>query len=136
VDTVGSKETKMILQNSSYDISGSFLVYSPLEKELTEEMNLNLGSGNQEMGNTSLFPTGFFLVPIPDALKHSSNIGEAGGTVMTAGHQTVLKLARGTGLCPRAVSSLIKFMSEHVANVKDTLMNSHPIFYKGTPSTV
>jgi hypothetical protein len=136
VDRVGNKGTKMILQNSSYDMSGSFLVYSSLGKELTEEMIMNLGSGNQEMGDTSLFPTGFFLVPVVDAEKPSSNIGEAGGTVMTAGHQTVTKLAHGTGLCPQAVSSLIKFLSEHVANVKDTLMNSHPIFYKGTPSTI
>jgi homeobox-leucine zipper protein len=99
-------------------------------------MIMNLGNSNQEMGNTSLYPTGFFLVPIADVEMPSSNIGEAGGTVMTAEHQTVMKLARGIGLCPRAVSSLIKFMSEHVANVKDTLMNSHPIFYKGTPSIV
>jgi hypothetical protein len=119
VDTVGSKETKMTLQNSSYDI---WLIPGllPLGKEFTEETILNIGSSNQEMDNTPLFPTGFFLFPVPDTEKHSSNIGEAGGTMMTARHQTVMKLARGAGMCPRAVSSLIKFMSEHVANVRDT----------------
>jgi hypothetical protein len=49
---------------------------------------MNLGNSNQEMGNTSLYPTGFFLVPIADVEMPSSNIGEAGGTVMTAEHQT------------------------------------------------
>jgi hypothetical protein len=128
VDTVGSKETKMTLQNSSYDI---WLIPGllPLGKEFTEETILNIGSSNQEMDNTPLFPTGFFLFPVPDTEKHSSNIGEAGGTMMTARHQTVMKLARGAG-------SVIIDQVHVRACGQCERYSSHPIFYKGTLSTI
>ncbi|TVU05325.1 hypothetical protein EJB05_48483, partial [Eragrostis curvula] len=112
-------DTKMILQNSSYDASGSFLVYSSLDDQLIDKI-MSPG-GNQEMGNVRLYPTGFFHVPIADAAQASAAIGEAGRTVMTAGFQIPMKLARGTGLCPRQVSSAIRTMSDRIQNVKDML---------------
>jgi hypothetical protein len=55
---------------------------------------------------------------------------------MTAGFQVMLKLTSVTAMWPRAVSPVIKDMSEHIAYVKDTLMNSHPVLYKRAPSTL
>ncbi|TVU34851.1 hypothetical protein EJB05_16705 [Eragrostis curvula] len=124
----GKKETTMILQNSSYDASGSFLVYSALDKQLLD-MIMSPGS-DQEIGNVPVFPTGFYLLPVPDATRPDAAIGEGGGTVMTAGFQILMKLARGTGLSSRSVSSAIRILSDQIESVKDTMLNSHPIFYK------
>lgn len=123
----------MILQNSCYDASGSFMVYSSLDKHVMEM--ITSPGGEQAMSNISLFPAGFSLVPLPNPAKGGSAIGESGGTVMTAGFQILMKLARGTGLCPRSVSSAVKIMSDNIATIKDTLMNSHPVFYKRIQST-
>ncbi|TVU05326.1 hypothetical protein EJB05_48484, partial [Eragrostis curvula] len=83
-------DTKMILQNSSY---GSFLVYSSLDDQLIDK--IMSPSADQEMGKVRLYPTGFFLVPIADGAQASAAIGEVGRTVMTAGFQIPMKLARG-----------------------------------------
>ncbi|PUZ54418.1 hypothetical protein GQ55_5G130400 [Panicum hallii var. hallii] len=123
-----NKETMMILQNSCYDASGSFMVYSSLDKHVMEM--ITSPGGEEAMSNIALFPAGFSLVPLADPANAGSPIGEAGGTVMTAGFQILMKLARGTGLCPRSVSSAIKIMTEHIEAIKDTLQNSHPVFYK------
>ncbi|GJM92897.1 hypothetical protein PR202_ga09403 [Eleusine coracana subsp. coracana] len=128
------KETSMILQNSNYDVSGSFLVYTSLDKQL---MDMIMGPGHdEEMCSVPVFPTGYFLVPVVDASRPNSAIGEVGETVMTAGFQIPMKLARGTGLSPRSVSSAIKILKDQIKNVKDTLMNSHPVFYRRIPSTI
>ncbi|TVU05329.1 hypothetical protein EJB05_48487 [Eragrostis curvula] len=84
-------DTKMILQNSSYDASGSFLVYSSLDDQLIDKIMSS--GGNREMGNVRLYPIGFFLVPIADAAQAIAAIGEAGRTVMTAGFQIPMKPA-------------------------------------------
>ena len=123
-----NKETMLILQNSCYDASGSFMVYSSLDKHVMEM--ITSPGGEEAMSNIALFPAGFSLVPLADPADAGSPIGEAGGTVMTAGFQILMKLARGTGLCPRSVSSAIQIMTENIATIKDTLMNSHPVFYK------
>jgi homeobox-leucine zipper protein len=51
--------------------------------------------------------------------------------VMTAGFQIPMKLARGTGMSPRSVASAIKILQDQIGRVKNTVMNSHPIFYRG-----
>jgi hypothetical protein len=128
-----NKDIMMVLQNSCYDASGSFMVYSSLDKNVMEM--ITSPGGEQAINNISLFPAGFSLVPLPDPANIGAPMGEAGATVMTVGFQILMKLARGTGLCPRSVSSAIKIMSENIATIKDTLLNSHPVFYKGFPST-
>nr|TKW17179.1 hypothetical protein SEVIR_5G349300v2 [Setaria viridis] len=128
-----NKEIMMILQNSCYDASGSFMVYSSLDKNVMEM--ITSPGGEHAINNISLFPAGFSLVPLPDPANLGAPMGEAGRTMMTAGFQILMKLARGTGLCPRSVSSAIKIMSEKIATIKDTLLNSHPVFYKRFPST-
>ena len=116
----------MILQNTCYDASGAFMVYSSLDKQLMEIIG-----DNQAMSNISLFPAGFSLVPLTDPAGHDgAGIAQPGATVMTAGFQILMKLARGTGLCPRSVTSAVKIMTDNVANIKDALLNSHPVFYK------
>ncbi|KAL6853485.1 hypothetical protein ACP4OV_019514 [Aristida adscensionis] len=130
------KEILMILQNSCYDASGSFMVYSSLEKEMMDR-TMSLGD-DPNIGNVTLFPSGFFLAPIPDAnaKQGDATIGEAGGTLVTSGFQILMKLARGTGLSSRSVSSAIKIIKEQIAGVEDMLINSHPVFYKNlSPST-
>lgn len=123
----------MILQNTCYDACGAFMVYSSLDKQLMEKIT-NPGD-IQAMSNINLFPAGFSLVPLANpAAQDGSPVGEAGETVMTVGFQILMKLARGTGLCPRSVSSAIKIMSDNIANIKDALLNSHPIFYKSIKS--
>ncbi|KAL6616197.1 hypothetical protein ACP70R_038467 [Stipagrostis hirtigluma subsp. patula] len=118
------KEIMMILQNSCYDVSGSFMVYSTLERQL---MDMIMSPGGEEaMSNVTLFPSGFSLVPLPDATQDGFAIGEVGGTLITTGFQILMKLARGTGLCPRSVSSAIKILQDQIQNVTDTLVNSHP----------
>ncbi|CAL4973652.1 unnamed protein product [Urochloa decumbens] len=131
--TGANKQTMTVLQNSCYDASGSFMVYSSLDKHVMDL--ITSPGGEQAMNSIILFPAGFSLVPLPDPEKLGSPIGEAGGTVMTAGFQILMKLARGTGLCPRSVSSAIKIMTQNVATIKDTLLNSHPVFYNRSPST-
>jgi homeobox-leucine zipper protein len=126
---VGGKETTTILQNSSYDASGAFLVYSALDKQILE-MITNREDG-LEMFSVPVFPTGFSFAPIADPAQPNSAIGEAGGTVMTAGFQIPMKLARGTGLSSRSVASAIKILQDQIGRVKNTVMNSHPIFYRG-----
>ncbi|CAO2166663.1 unnamed protein product [Urochloa humidicola] len=128
-----NKQTTMVLQNSCYDASGSFMVYSSLDKHVMDLITSQ--GGQQAMSNITLFPAGFTLVPLPDPEKLGSPTGEAGRTVMTAGFQILMKLARGTGLCPRSVSSAIKIMTQNIATIKDTLLNSHPVFYNSSPST-
>ncbi|OEL26468.1 Homeobox-leucine zipper protein TF1 [Dichanthelium oligosanthes] len=128
-----NKETTMVLQNSCYDASGAFMVYASLDKHVMDM--ITSPDGEQALSNIFLFPAGFFLVPLPDPVKGGAAIGEAGGTVMTAGFQILMKLARGTGLCPKSVSSAIKIMTENIATIKDTLMNSHPVFYNRNQST-
>ncbi|XP_039851791.1 homeobox-leucine zipper protein TF1-like [Panicum virgatum] len=123
-----NKEIMLILQNSCYDPSGSFMVYSSLDKHVMDM--ITSPGGEEAMSNIALFPAGFSLVPLADPANAGSPIGEAGGTVMTAGFQILMKLARGTGLCPRSVSSAIQIMTENIATIKDTLLNSHPVFYK------
>ena len=55
----------MILQNTCYDASGAFMVYSSLDKQLMEIIG-----DNQAMSNISLFPAGFSLVPLTDPAGH------------------------------------------------------------------
>ncbi|CAO2182660.1 unnamed protein product [Urochloa humidicola] len=128
-----NKQTMMVLQNSCYDTSGSFMVYSSLDEDVMDL--ITSPGGEQAMSSIILFPAGFSLVPLPDPEKLGSPTGEAGRTVMTAGFQILMKLARGTGLCPRSVSSAIKIMTQNIATIKDTLLNSHPVFYNRSPST-
>ena len=102
------------------------MVYSSLDKQLMEIIG-----DNQAMSNISLFPAGFSLVPLTDPAGHDgAGIAQPGATVMTAGFQILMKLARGTGLCPRSVTSAVKIMTDNIANIKDALLNSHPVFYK------
>ena len=124
----------MILQNCCYDVSGSFMVYSSLDRQLMD-MIVSPG-GDQAMTNITLFPVGFSLVPLADATQAGSAIGEAGGTVVTAGFQILMKMARGTGLYPCSVSSAIKIMSDQIESIKDTLLSNHPVFYRRIPSTI
>lgn len=122
----------MILQNMSYDSSGSYMVYSSLDKQLMEVLANQ--ADNQAISNITLFPAGFSLVPLTDSAGPQDRSGNAqpGGTVMTVGFQILMKLAHGTGLCPRSVSSAVKIMTDNIANIKDALLNSHPVFYKTT----
>ncbi|XP_066310043.1 homeobox-leucine zipper protein TF1-like [Miscanthus floridulus] len=121
-----NRDTMMILQNTCYDASGAFMVYSSLDKQLMEIIG-----DNQAMSNISLFPAGFSLVPLTDPAGHDgARIAQPGATVMTAGFQILMKLAHGTGLCPRSVTSAVKIMTDNIANIKDALLNSHPVFYK------
>jgi homeobox-leucine zipper protein len=131
-----NRDTMMILQNSSYDASGSFMVYSSLDKQLVETIT-NPGD-SQAMSSINLFPAGFSLVPLtnpdPAPQEGSGSIAQPGATVMTAGFQILMKMARGTGLCPRSVSSAVKIMSDNITNIKDALLKSHPVFYKSIQS--
>ncbi|KAJ1285769.1 hypothetical protein BS78_03G302200 [Paspalum vaginatum] len=125
--TGANKNTMMVLQNISYDASGSFMVYSSVDKTLLDMIMSPAGDGAS--CNVSLFPAGFSIVPLVDPAQCGSALGEAGGIVITVGFQILMKLARGTGLCPRSVSSAIKIMADNISNVKDTLLNTHPAFY-------
>ncbi|WVZ68545.1 LOW QUALITY PROTEIN: hypothetical protein U9M48_017474 [Paspalum notatum var. saurae] len=128
-----NKTTMMVLQNISYDASGSFMVYSSVDKTLLDM--IMSPDGNGAIGNVSLFPAGFSIVPLVDPAQYGSALGETGGIVITVGFQILMKLARGTGLCPRSVSSAIKIMSDNISNVKDTLLNTRPAFYGRNQST-
>lgn len=128
-----NKDIMLVLQNSSYDESGSFMVYSSVDKKLIDM--ITSPDGDEAISNINLFPAGFSIVPVVDPAQGGSALGEAGGIVITAGFQILMRLARGTGLCPRSVSSAIRIMSGNISNIKDALLNSHPVFYKKNPST-
>jgi homeobox-leucine zipper protein len=132
--SAGNKETTMILQNCSYDAAGSFLVYSALDKQLMDM--ITKPEDGQGMFSVPVFPTGFSFVPIADAVQPYAAMGEAGGTVMTAGFQLPMKLAPGTGLSSRSVASAIRILMDQIECVKNTLTNSHPAFYRRIPPTI
>ncbi|KAI4967282.1 hypothetical protein ZWY2020_028779 [Hordeum vulgare] len=120
-----NNENIMILQNSGYDVSGAFMIYCPVDIQLMNEIMSPSDMG--ESNKVSLYPTGFSLLPVDDS---ALGLGEGGATLVTAGYQILLKLARGTGLYPRSVSTAVSLMTENIATIKKTLTNSHPIFYK------
>jgi hypothetical protein len=78
----------------------------------------------------SIYPTGFSLLPVGESAQGSIGLGEDGETLVTVGSQILLKLARGTGLYPRSVTAAIDIMSESIVTIKESLINSHPIFYR------
>nr|AEI99592.1 HD-Zip IV transcription factor GL9 [Triticum aestivum] len=120
-----NNENIMILQNSGYDVSGAFMIYCPVDIQLMNEIMSPSDMG--ESNKVSLYPTGFSLLPVDDS---ALGLGEGGATLVTAGYQILLKLARGTGLYPRSVSTAVSLMTENIATIRKTLTNSHPIFYK------
>ncbi|XP_047058331.1 homeobox-leucine zipper protein TF1-like [Lolium rigidum] len=116
-----NKENIMILQNSYYDVSGSFIVYSPIDIQL---MNKIMSPGDMAESKVSIYPTGFSLLPVSESTQGSIGLGEDGETLVTVGFQILLKLARGTSLYPRSVSAAIDLMSANIATIKKSLINS------------
>nr|AEI99593.1 HD-Zip IV transcription factor GL9H1 [Triticum turgidum subsp. durum] len=123
-----NRDNIMILQNSGYDVSGAFMVYCPVNIQVMNE--IMSPSNTAESNNVSLYPTGFHLLPVEDT---ALGLGEGGATLVTAGFQIMLKLARGTGLYPRSASTAAGLMTENIATIKKTLTSSHPIFYRRQP---
>ncbi|KAK1663427.1 hypothetical protein QYE76_051586 [Lolium multiflorum] len=115
------KENIMILQNSCYDVSGSFIVYAPIDTQL---MNKILSPGDMGESNVSIYPTGFSLLPVSESAQGGIALGEDGETLVTVGFQILLKLGRGNGLCPKSVAATIDLMSENIATIKTSLINS------------
>jgi hypothetical protein len=117
------REAIMILQNSCYDVSGSFIVYSPIDTQL---MNKILSPEDMAESKISLYPTGFSLLPVSESAEGGNGIalGEDGETLVTVGFQILLKLAHGNGLCPKSVAATIDLMSENIATIKTSLINS------------
>ncbi|KAM0887815.1 hypothetical protein ACQ4PT_028761 [Festuca glaucescens] len=114
-------------KNSCYDVMGSFIVYSPIDNQL---MNKIMSPGDMAESKVSIYPTGFSLLPVGESAQGSIGLGEDGETLVTVGFQILLKLARGTGLYPRSVTAAIDIMSESIVTIKESLINSHPIFYR------
>ncbi|XP_048564824.1 homeobox-leucine zipper protein TF1-like [Triticum urartu] len=123
-----NRDNIMILQNSSYDVSGAFMVYCPVNIQLMNE--IMSPSDTAESNKVSLYPTGFYLLPVEDT---ALGLGEGGATLVTVGFQIMLKLARGTGLYPRSASTAVGLMTENIGTIKKTLTSSHPIFYRRQP---
>jgi hypothetical protein len=121
------KKNIMILQNSCYDVTGSFIVYSPIDNQL---MNKIMSPGDIAESKVSIYPTGFSLLPVGESAQGGIGLGEDGETLVTVGFQILLKLARGTGLYPSSVTASIALMSENIATIKKALINSHPILYR------
>uniref|UniRef100_A0ACD5W541 Uncharacterized protein n=1 Tax=Avena sativa TaxID=4498 RepID=A0ACD5W541_AVESA len=116
----------MILQNSCYDVTGSFIVYSPIDNQL---MNKIMSPGGMAERMVSIYPTGFSLLPVGESAQGGIGLGEDGETLVTVGFQILQKLARGTGLHPRSVTTAISLMSGNIATIKKSLINSNPILY-------
>nr|XP_051200840.1 homeobox-leucine zipper protein TF1-like [Lolium perenne] len=117
------REAIMILQNSCYDVSGSFIVYSPIDTQL---MNKILSPEDMAESKISLYPTGFSLLPVSESAEGGNGIalGEDGETLVTVGFQILLKLARGNDLYPESVAATIALMSENIATIKKSLINN------------
>ncbi|KAM0881620.1 hypothetical protein ACQ4PT_032841 [Festuca glaucescens] len=117
------RETIMILQNSCYDVSGSFIVYSPIDTQL---MNKILSPEDMAESKVSLYPTGFSLLPVSESAEGGNGIalGEDGETLVTVGFQILLKLARGNGLYPKSVAATIALMSGNIETIKKSLINN------------
>ncbi|KAF0918955.1 hypothetical protein E2562_027506 [Oryza meyeriana var. granulata] len=130
-----NKERTMILQNNGYDVSGSFMVYSPIDSELMNTMVLSPSDLPADGSTLSLYPTGFSLLPDGEAAQDSSGValGEVWGTLMTMGFQIPVKLACGNGMYPRSVSSVIRLMTDTIGIVKRTLMDDHSVIYGSSP---
>jgi hypothetical protein len=111
----------MILQNSCYDVSGSFIVYSPINTQL---MNKIMSLGDMAESKASIYPTGFSLLPVSESAQGGICLGEDGETLVTVGFQILLKLAHSNSLCPRSVTEAIGLMSGNIATIKKSLMNS------------
>uniref|UniRef100_A0ACD5VNB4 Uncharacterized protein n=1 Tax=Avena sativa TaxID=4498 RepID=A0ACD5VNB4_AVESA len=126
-NAAGNKEDITILQNSCYDVSGSFIVYSPIDTQL---MNKIMSPGGMEESNVSIYPTGFSLLPVSESAQGGVGLGENGETLVTVGFQILLKLAHGTGLYPRSVTAASTLMSEYMETIKKSLIDSHPILYR------
>ena len=126
---MANKEHIMILQNSCYDVTGSFIVYSPID---TQMINKIMSPADMAESKVSIYPTGFSLLPVGETAQGGIGLGEDGETLVTVGFQILLKLARGTGLYPRSVTAAIGLMSENIATIKKSLINSHPVFYRSS----
>ena len=119
-----NKENIMILQNSCYDVTGSFIVYSPIDNKL---MNKIMSPTDMAGSKVSIYPTGFSLLPVSESSQGGIALGEDGETLVTVGFQILLKFARGTSLNPRSVTAAIGLMSENIATIKKILIDSQPI---------
>ncbi|XP_006646400.1 homeobox-leucine zipper protein TF1 [Oryza brachyantha] len=130
-----NKERTMILQNNGYDVSGSFIVYSPIDSKLMDTMVLGPSELPSGASGLSLYPTGFSLLPDGEAARESSgmDLGDVGGTLMTLGFQIPVKLATGNGMYPRSVTSAIRLMTDTIGIMKRTLMEDHSDIYGSGP---
>jgi hypothetical protein len=87
-------------------------------------MNKILIPGDMGESNVSIYPTGFSLLPVSESAQGGIALGEDGETLVTVGFQILLKLAHGNGLCPKSVAATIDLMSENIATIKTSLINS------------
>ncbi|KAL6843206.1 hypothetical protein ACP4OV_026919 [Aristida adscensionis] len=124
-------ETMVILQNSSYDVSGSFMVYSSLEKGLIGKI-----MREQAISNVALLPSGFSLIPLPNTMQSGSAITEDGGTLITSCFHILMNMPCGTGMGSQSVSSTIKIMQDQIHNVEDMLMSRQGCYYKRIKITI
>ncbi|VAI41192.1 unnamed protein product [Triticum turgidum subsp. durum] len=127
------KENIMILQNSCYDVSGSFIVYSPIDIKLMDNIMI---PNDMEESKVFTYPTSFSLLPVDESTEDGIALGEDGATLVTMGSHVPLKLAHGTGLCPRFVSATIGIMSENITAIKRTLTNINPMYYRSSQSPI
>ncbi|KAI8006479.1 Homeobox-leucine zipper protein HDG2 [Camellia lanceoleosa] len=80
------KNNMLILQESSIDPTGSFVIYAPVDGTA---MNTVLHGGNPD--NVALLPSGFAVLPDGPG-RHGSGIGEAnpGGSLVTVSFQILV----------------------------------------------
>ncbi|CAL5406333.1 unnamed protein product [Camellia sinensis] len=82
----GDQNNMLILQESSIDPTGSFIIYAPVDGTA---MNTVLHGGNPD--NVALLPSGFAVLPDGPS-RHGSGIGEAnpGGSLVTVSFQILV----------------------------------------------
>ncbi|PNT73019.1 hypothetical protein BRADI_2g52160v3 [Brachypodium distachyon] len=128
----GDKGNLMILQNSWYDVSGSFIVYAPVDSML---INRIIGPGDVAEGELPLFPTGLALLPVGGtALQGQAPLGDDGETIVTVGFQILVRHAQDD-VFSKTLQTAVALMADNIATIKRTLINSHPIFYRSSGST-
>ncbi|KAK9155813.1 hypothetical protein Sjap_003293 [Stephania japonica] len=117
-----SQSNMLILQESGTDLSGSFVVYAPVD---IVAMNLVLGGGDSDY--VALLPSGFAILPDGPQAIHRGGNGEvgSGGTLLTVAFQILVDSAPSAKLSLGSVATVNNLITCTVERIKTSIVTTN-----------